>query len=394
MDILVSGASIAGPAVAYWLARAGHRVEVVERTDGLRTAGHNVDVRGPGREVLRHMGIEDAVRAETTGEAGLRFVDGRGVLAEFPASQDDRSGATAEVEILRGRLARLIVDAGRPDVNYLFGDQIAELDPDDDGVTVRLAGGSTRRVDVVIIAEGARSRTRDRHFDGVTLRELGLYTAFGTIPRDRSDNDWWNWYNAVGGRSISVRPDNLGTTRVALSYLSGPSGVQDLPPAEQRAALSDVYAGAGWQSDRIRTALTTSDELYVDYLTQVRAPEWTAGPVVLLGDSAWCATPLSGIGTTLALTGAYVLAGEMCTAPWLPDALANYERRMRPLVDTAQKLPPGTPKLAHPRARAGVAALRTALRLAGSRPARALAGRFASPTAASTELPFYPALHA
>lgn len=393
MDILVSGASIAGPAVAYWLAKAGHRVVVVERAEELRTAGQNIDVRGPGREVLRHMGIEDAVRAETTGEVGLRFVDEHRVLAEFPASHDDTSGATAEVEILRGRLSHLIVEAGRPDVEYLFGDQIAALDSDDDGVTVQMAGGSTRRVDAVILAEGSRSRTRDRHFDAVTLRELGLYTAYGTIPRDRGDDNWWNWYNTVGGRSITVRPDNLGTLRVALSFLSGPTGLENLPQDEQRTALSDVYTGAGWQADRICSALTTAEELYVDYSTQVHAPTWTSGRVVLCGDAAWCATPISGVGTTLALTGAYVLAGELCSTPSLSEALANYERRMRPMVDTAQKLPPGTPRLAHPRSRAGVTALRTAVRIAGSRPARALAGRFSSPDAASHELPHYPALH-
>ncbi|MET0898053.1 MAG: FAD-dependent monooxygenase [Mycobacterium sp.] len=393
MDILVSGASIAGPAVAYWLAKAGHRVVVIERADELRTAGHNVDVRGSGREVLRRMGIESAVRAETTGEAGLRFVDERSVLAEFPASHDDSSGATAEIEILRGRLSRLLVEAGRPEVEYVFGEQIASLDDDGDGVTVTLAGGSTRRVDVVIVAEGSRSRTRGRYFDDVELRELGMYTAFGTIPREDGDDAYWNWYNAVGGRSINLRPDNVGTTRVALSYLSAPSGVEDLPAAEQRAAVGDIFTDAGWQAGRICAALPTADELYVDYLTQVRAPSWARGRIILCGDAAWCATPVSGIGTTLALTGAYLLAGELSSGTSLSAAISDYEQRMRPLVRRAQKLPPGTPRLAHPHTRAGLTVLRTVLRAAGSRPARALANRFSSPKTDAHDLPHYPVLH-
>ncbi len=106
MDILISGASVAGPTAAYWLAKAGHRVTVLERGDRLRTAGQNVDVRGPGREVLRRMGLEETILAQGTGEVGLRFVDDDGgALAEFPAGDDDSGGATAQVEILRGTLA-------------------------------------------------------------------------------------------------------------------------------------------------------------------------------------------------------------------------------------------------------------------------------------------------
>lgn len=392
VDILISGASIAGPTAAYWLARAGHDVTVVERAGSLRSAGQNVDVRGSGREVLRRMGLEQLVTRQTTGELGLRFVGDGGVLAEFPAGDDDSGGATAQVEILRGTLARTLVDAGARDVTYEFGDQIERIDQDDDGVTVTMAAGATRRFDAVIVAEGSRSRTRDRLFDDVDLRELGLYTAFGTIPREPTDDRWWTWYNATGGRSITMRPDNVGTTRVALSFLSDDPGMQDLDSDGQRAALDAAYRDVGWQAPRIRAALRTTDELYLDYLTQVRMPRWANGRVILCGDAAWCATPVSGVGTTLALTGAYILAGEIAMATSIGDAAANYERRMRPLVDRAQKLPPGTPRLAHPRSPAALALTRNLLRLAGSRPARALADRFSSPQTDADELPGYPAL--
>ena len=147
LDVLVSGASIAGPALAFWLRRAGHRVTVVERAPKLRGAGQNVDVRGTGREVLRRMGLEGVALAQTTGELGIRFVDDRDVvLAEFPAGQDDSSGATAQLEILRGALSAILVDAGASDVDYEFGEQIAEGAPLkivkvlDFGVSKSLAG--------------------------------------------------------------------------------------------------------------------------------------------------------------------------------------------------------------------------------------------------------------
>jgi 2-polyprenyl-6-methoxyphenol hydroxylase-like FAD-dependent oxidoreductase len=390
LDVLVSGASIAGPALAFWLRRGGHRVTVLERAPKLRGAGQNVDVRGPGREVLRRMGLEDVALAQNTGECGIRFVDERDVvLAEFPAGKDDNGGFTAQLEVLRGALSTILVEAGASGVDYEFGDQIAEVIQRGDKVDVTFAGGARRRFDLVVVAEGAQSTTRTVAFGAVPTRRLGLYTAFGAIERHADDDRWWTWFNAVGGRSITVRPDNVGTTRVALSFLSGPKGYESMTPARQRGALRAEYAGVAWKAPRILDALAATEELYVDDLTQVRAPDWIRGRVVLLGDAAWCATPISGMGTTLALTGAYVLAGELSSAHRIGEGLRAYQARMRPMVARAQKLPPGAPRIAHPRSRAGLAALRAAMRVAGSRPAREAARRWPSAPSASSTLPRY-----
>jgi 2-polyprenyl-6-methoxyphenol hydroxylase-like FAD-dependent oxidoreductase len=390
LDVLVSGASIAGPALAFWLRRSGHRVTVLERAPKLRGAGQNVDVRGPGREVLRRMGLEDVALGQKTGECGVRFVDERdAVLAEFPAGKDDSSGFTAQLEVLRGALSTILVEAGASGVDYEFGDQIAEVMQHGDHVEVAFAGGARRRFDLVVVAEGAQSTTRTLVFGEVRTRRLGLYTAYGSIDRHADDDRWWTWFNAVGGRSITVRPDNVGTTRVGLSFLSGPKGYEGMAPARQRAVLAAEYAGVAWKAPRILDALATTEELYVDDLTQVRAPGWARGRVVLLGDAAWCATPISGTGTTLALTGAYILAGELSSADRIGEGLRAYQARMRPMVARAQKLPPGAPRIAHPRSRAGLAALRAALRVAGSRPAQEAARRWPSRPSTSSTLPRY-----
>lgn len=390
LDILVSGASIAGPVAAYWLARAGHRVTVVERADQLRRAGQNIDVRGPGREVLRRMGLEEAVLAAGTDEKGIRFVDDQGrTLAEFSAGTDDTGGATAEVEILRGELAKLLVAAGGDDVQYVFGDSIAAMRQDTAGVEVTFAGGLVKRFGLVVLAEGARSRTRATSFTDVVVRDLGLYTAFGTIPRIASDDQWWKWFNTTGGRSINLRPDHLGTTRISLSFLSGPRGYEDLDLPGQRAVLRRHFGDVGWQAPRILDALDAADELYVDYLNQVRLPTWSDGRVVLLGDAAWCATPVSGMGTTLAVTGGYVLAGELQRGNDIVAALRRFESTLRPFVEKAQQLPPGTPRLAHPKTRLGLAVLRRGIRIAGSAPAKRVAGRFSSPDTSRFVLPDY-----
>lgn len=391
LNVLVCGASVAGPALAYWLQRAGHRVTVVERSAEFRRGGQNVDVRGAGRVVLREMGMEADVLAAGTGEVGLRFVDEAGaVLAEFPAGSGDSDGPTAEAEILRGELSRLLVEAGGPDVEYIVGDYITGLHQEAEHVTVDFANGAVRQFDLVAVAEGTRSRTRDLVFDQVQFRDLGLYTAYGTIPRTAGDDDWWRWFNAPGGRTITLRPDNVGTTRVTLSFLSPPGGYEDMDPRDQRAALRRRFAGAGWEAARILDALDSDAELYVDHMTQVLASRWSSGRVVLLGDAAWCATPLSGMGTTLAVTGAYVLAGELARHDDHSQAFLSYENRMRPAVSRAQKLPPGTPRLAHPKSRVGVAALRTALRLSRSAPARFVADRIDFGSAGEEfELPQY-----
>lgn len=390
--VLISGASIAGPALAYWLNAQGWRTTVVERFDELREDGQNIDVRGAGREVARRMGIEDAIRAASTGETGTEFVDADGApLARFAAGTSDSGGATAELEILRGQLSRIIVDRTRDDTAYVFGDRIVALDDHQDGVTVSFAHGATRTFDVVVVAEGLRSRTRSMVFpDTGAVRELDFYTAYLTIPRTDDDTDLWRWHSAGRGRSITLRPDNLGTIRATLAFLSDVRGLDELDHDGIVTILRRTFADVGWAAPRVLGALDDAP-LYFDAVGQARMPTWTSGRVALLGDAAYCSSPLSGMSTSLALTGAYVLAGELATRPHR-EAFARYEAVMRPYVDQAQKLPPGTPRIANPRSRAGLATMNTVLKIAGSPAAARLGGLVSgwfTPPADAIDLPTY-----
>lgn len=380
--VLVTGASIAGPAVAYWLDRVGFDVTVLERSAEPRRGGQNVDVRGLAREVLVRMGLEDAVRAANTGEVGTRFVDGEGgTVSEFPAEKGTADGPTAELEILRGELARILVEACGEGVVWWSGDHVVGLEQAEDEVTVRLASGGEHRFDLVVVAEGAGSLTRglvlgEGHEPD--LRRLGMYMAWATIPRTEHDDDWWRWLSAPGSRSVTLRPDNLGTTRATLGFMSDAVGFETLDPAQQQVELGERFGDLGWEVPRVLDAIEAGGELYVEDLTQVRCATWSNGRVVLLGDAAWCVTPIGGAGTSLALVGAYVLAVELSrlmdmTAP--VAAFARYEEWMRPLVDDGQDLPPGTPRLANPESRLGVALFRAGTRVAASRRVRAVAGR-------------------
>ncbi|KOV85224.1 FAD-dependent monooxygenase [Nocardia sp. NRRL S-836] len=369
--ILISGASIAGPALAFWLNRAGWRTTVVERFTELRDTGHNIDVRGAAREVLRRMGLEQAVLAAGTGEEGTEFVDGRGrSVAVFPRSATNVDGATAELEILRGELSRILYDSTQDRTEYLFGNQITGLDDTGEGVEVTLKGSARRSFDAVVLADGLTSRTRRLIMPEADITRVGLYTAYLTIPRTSEDNDHWRWYNAPGSRVVMTRPDNLGTTRALLSFTSDVRGLEELPAAEVTALLRRKFADAGWMAPRVLDALDAP--YYFDAIGQVRLPRWSMGRIGLLGDAAYCASPLSGMSTSLALVGAYVLAGELATTGDPTAAFARFERTLRPYVARAQKLPPGVPRLAHPRTRAGVGALRTVVRALGSRPVQRL----------------------
>nr|WP_228514596.1 FAD-dependent monooxygenase [Frondihabitans sp. VKM Ac-2883] len=388
---MISGASIAGPALAYWLAEYGWNVTIVERANELRDGEQNIDVRGAGRTVARRMNLEDAIRGATTGELGTEFVRSDGsAIARFPASTSDTSGATAELEILRGDLARLLVDATPDTVEYVFGNSITAIDDQPDHVRVSFDHGDDRAFDLLVIVDGMNSRTRRLVFGTApTIRPLGLNTSYLTIPRTSADSDWAKWFNAPGGRTMTLRPDTKGTIRATMSFLSPPGAHDALTPDQQKNLLRDKFAHAGWEAQRILDSLDQKEDLYFEHIGQVKAPTWASGRVALLGDAAYCASPISGMGTSLALVGAYVLAGEIAAHVDHRDAFRGYERIMRPYVNQAQQLPPGAPRIANPRTRIGIVALNAAAKIGASRAFSAIGGKFFSPPADKIDLPDY-----
>ena len=304
--VLITGASIAGPSLAFWLHRAGIRATIVERAPAFRSGGQNIDVRGAAREVLRRAGLEDAVAAATTGERGTRFVCADdSSLAEFPVTGSETDGPTAGMEVLRGDLARILLDAVQADVEIVHGDRVAAMHEDADGVAVEFEHGAPRRFDLVVAADGLRSSTRALAFDDVRIRSLGLDMSYLTVPRTAADDDWWRWYPAAGGGSANLRPDRHGTMRALLTETTDDRGehpaaerrgASTRSAAEQRAHLRRRFAGAGWESERILAALDDAGDLYFESIGQVKAPRWSAGRIALTGDAAWCASPVSGMG--------------------------------------------------------------------------------------------------
>ncbi|GAA1870199.1 FAD-dependent monooxygenase [Pseudonocardia ailaonensis] len=341
--VLVSGAGIAGPALAYWLHRHGSTVTVVESAPAPRPGGQTVDLRGAGREVVEQMGLMPAIREVAMEQEGIAYVDASGAhVAEMPVDAFGGEGIVSEIEILRGDLAQVLLDA-TPDVEYVYGRRVTALTDRADDVEVTFDDGTVRTFDLVVGADGPHSGIRRLAFgpEEQFVKPLGGYTAWFTAPDPVGLNGWYEMYNEPG-RVASIRPDSTaGRAKAGLSFLSDPIPYDRRDIDAQRALLAARFAGMAWATPELVEAARTADDLYLDSVGQIRMDHWTRGRVALVGDAGYCPTPLTGLGTTLALVGAYVLAGELSRTPDHRVAFAAYEERMRPFVKEAQTLPPG-----------------------------------------------------
>ncbi len=340
--VLVAGASIAGPALAHWLRRRGAEVTVVERAPGLRPGGQAVDARGVTREVIRRMGLDAAVRAARTETAGAHTVAADGtVLETFRAEDDGGDGYISEIEILRGDLSQVLYDDTRDGVEYVFGDRIAELTQDANGVDVVFAGGDRRRFDLVVGADGLHSALRAMVFGPHEefVRHLGHVLAFYSVPNEFG-LDRWLLEHQEPGRSAMLRPIGDATRAMAMfSFASPDFGVDYRDVEAQKRLLRERVAGLGWLTPQLLEHLDDTPDFYLDQVAQVVMDRWSSGRVALLGDAAFSSSPLSGQGTGLALVGAYLLAGELAAAGWDPAAaFAAYESRMRSFVEANQEI--------------------------------------------------------
>src|SRR5689334_15892138 len=285
------------------------------------------------------MGLDAAVRAARTETAGAYTVDVDGnVLETFRADDDGGDGYISEIEILRGDLSRVLHDDTRDGVEYVFGDRIAALTQDADGVDVTFEGGDRRRFELVVGADGLHSALRAMVFGPHErfLRHLGHVLAFYSVPNEFGLDRWLLEYQDQGsGRSALLRPIQDATRAMAMFYFAA-----DYPDvAAQKALLRERMAGLGWLAPQILAHLDDTPDFYLDQVAQVVMDRWSSGRVGLLGDAAFSSSPMSGQGTGLALVGAYLLAGELAAAGWDPEAgFAGYEARMRSFVEANQEI--------------------------------------------------------
>lgn len=395
--VLISGAGIGGPALAYWLTRNGYRVVVVELADGIRPGGQTVDLRGAGREVVARMGLLDAMLQRTLDQAGAAWVRSDGSRrAEMPVTAFDGNGLVSKVEILRGDITDVLYGATRDHVDYRFGTRITGLVQDDRQVVAELSDGSSVAAQLVVGADGAHSAVRRLVWgpEEQFVRPLGGYHAWFSAP-DTVGLDGWMLIYQEPGLVASMRPDHVpGTAKAGLAFRSDPLEYDRRDVDAQLSVLADRFAGAGWESQRLLAAARTADDFYFDAFVQVQMPSWASGRVALVGDAGYCASPLSGMGTALALVGAYVLAGEVGSADSelgperLAAAFAKYEATLRPFVTNVQKLPAGIDGYA-PKSNLDITITALVMKWMQRLPFRPIADRMWMSKADSIELQYY-----
>jgi 2-polyprenyl-6-methoxyphenol hydroxylase-like FAD-dependent oxidoreductase len=336
--VLISGASIAGPALAYWLGRYGFRPTVVELAPALRSGGNAVDFRGRTHlSLLERMGVLDDLRKVQTGGTAMRFVDADGRrLMEMPA---DFAGG--EIEVLRFDLSRVLYEHSRDSTEYLFGDSIAAMTDTPRGVDVNFTSGTRRTFDLVIGADGVHSAVRRLTFgpEERFVSHLGYYVATWEMSNELELGRDSLLYN-VPGRMASIGGDHRDPSRagafVAFAVPRMDYDRRDLD--QQRRIIGERFAGMGWEVPRLLAGLRDAPDFYFDSICRVDISPWSRGRIALVGDAA-CGATIGGMGTGTALVAAYALAGELAAADG--DYTVAFRRYKRLLVDFARRCQKG-----------------------------------------------------
>jgi 2-polyprenyl-6-methoxyphenol hydroxylase-like FAD-dependent oxidoreductase len=339
-NVLISGASIAGPALAFWLSRYGFNPTVVERAPAVRPGGYAVDFRGASMSVLERMGLLPEVRRLETRTGAITMVDeANRKIASMP------DGFTSgELEIMRGDLAGVLYAATRDVTEYIFDDSIATMAERSDGIEVTFSRSGARKFDLVVGADGLHSNVRSLAFgtESQFIHDLGYYISIFTTPNFMNLDHSGLYYGTLGKR-VGIFSARKNTEANASFFFASPPLQYDRRDAEQqKLILRERFAREAWQVPRLLQMMDNAPDFYFDSISQIRMDRWSSGRSVLLGDAAWCPSPLSGMGTGMATVGAYILAGELMEAQGnYTIAFPRYEALMRDYVKSCQKLAEG-----------------------------------------------------
>lgn len=380
LNVLIVGAGICGPALAMLLQRSNpkHKISIVERFSSLRSAGQQVDLKTQAPHILRKMGLMDEIKLRCVDETGLEMVDSKGKqIALFPATAagQRRPGLTSEHEIMRGDMVQVLYDASvkqdaelkhgpgdRDGVTYEFGQTITDLSQRAEGVDVTFLDGKKKRFDLVVAADGQGSRTRrlafGREASDASFKTLGIHGAYFTIPRIEGEGTLARGHLTPGSRMIMTRTSDRPVTGVLL-FTMGESPKLKASYMEstehQKEAFAEMFHDADWQTERLLKGLASSDDFYAHELGQIKMKQLSTGRVVLLGDSGYCPSPFTGLGTNLCLLGSYILAGELARhGNDVTGALKSYEEKMRPFIDECQRFSSTTLGFFFPSSRLGI----------------------------------------
>ena len=341
-SVLIVGAGISGPALAYWLHRYGFAVTVVEKAGAPRDGGYPIDVRGTATEVVRRMGILPQLREAHIDMRRCTFLNADGSeLTSLAPHAVAGSVEGQDLEVRRGDLTASLYALVRDDVEFLLDNFVDTLHQSAHGVELVFRDGRQRTFDLVVGADGMHSQTRRSVFgpEEQFHRYLGYGIAIFTMPNTLKLSHEFLMWNSPGRAAGFYAVGDSDELHAFLHFH------QPEPPSEalrdpdaRRDLLAVVYAGAGWEVPGIISAMRESDDLFFDTAGQIRMPRWSSGRVVLVGDAGYAPSFLTGQGSSLALAGAYVLAHALATNSDHTAAFAAYERDLRGYVAMNQAL--------------------------------------------------------
>ena len=401
LNVLICGGGCAGPSLAFWLARLGHRVTIVERFPVLRAGGAQIDLRAQGIQLVKRMGLVDTIRSKVVDEDGMCWVDSNGKPdATFLANKSGKGAQSfsSEFEIMRGDFVRILYDATKDNVEYIFGMTVEHFEQDDNGVTVHFSNGKTGIYDILVGADGQGSRIRKAILppDVDPVRHLGVYMAYWLVPTVASDNKIAKATHAPGARMIMTRTHSPIESQAMFNIRADSDEMRSLPKApieKQKEFWSSKFKDVGWVTPRLIAGMQTSENFYCQEIAQVRTDTWYKGRVVLIADAAHCPSPMTGMGTTSALVGTYVLAGEISqNSDNLDKAFTNYDKTLRPFINEIQWLPKWTLSLLLPKTQLGISVLHFVASVLCFLRIPELFSRFSGEERAGWKLPEYPLL--
>ncbi len=339
MKIAINGIGVAGPTLAFWLREFGHEPVLFERAPALRTGGYVIDFWGLGYEIAERMRILPTLRARGYAMQRLRMVDARG-----------RDEATLELAPMREMLDGRFISLARSDLAAAifeacngipahFGVSVAAIEQTADGCIATLTDGRSERFDLVIGADGLHSQIRELTFGAEARVETslgGYVAAFRTHGYPRREELAYVSHTLPKRQiaRVALRNDETLVLLVCREDVIGPEPAH----GERKAALRHAFGGMGWETPELLERLDASEDVYFDRVSQIHLPRWSSGRIGLLGDAAACPSLLAGEGTGLAMTEAYVLAGELSRARAdFTRAFAEYDARLHAFVAAKQK---------------------------------------------------------
>ena len=338
-SVLISGASFAGLATAFWMNRLGYTVTVVEVGKGLKTGGTPVDIREGTVDIVRRMGLLERIQASSLKPRPVEFLDPDGVRIETtPAQAGDARDSSRDYEIERDTLLHMLFEEVKSDVEFIFDDSIARVDESSDEVAVTFKSGKQQSFSLLFGCDGNHSNVRRMCFgeESAYSHFLQNYFSITIVDKLLIEENTSQMYN-VPGKVVMVNAYNNKTDIIFCFYSEKEISYSYRDQDEQRRIILQQFSNEGWRTRELLEELSRCRDFYFDKMCQIRMPSWTKGRVALVGDAAYCASPAAGMGGSLAIVGATALADAFQKHHGnFERAFQEYDDTLRPFVEDVQ----------------------------------------------------------